>query len=59
MLDVSNKVVYHPKGSYIEHLATGARTPLIRENDIFVLELLVDLPASQSAMKSAGFPRPR
>ena len=34
-----NKVVFDVEGSYIEHKATGARTPLREERGVYVLDI--------------------
>ena len=58
LVDAGNNVFFSSSGSYIENAKTKTRTKLTRENNVFVFDLLVDVPASVKAAAS-GFTRPR
>ena len=56
MLERGNRVVFDANGSYAEHVQTGQRTPLHRENGVFVMKLWVRKPghANSEGTNHAG-----
>ena len=57
MTAAGNRVVFDdddPEGSFILHKASGTKTPLVRENGVYVFEMLVDVGASATATSPAG-----
>ena len=47
MADAGNKVVMEKNGGYVEHVATGKRIALLREGNVFVLDMHLDDPAPE------------
>ena len=53
MCSAGNRVVFEDDGGYIEHIATGAVTPVRKENGVYVWDLWIEAPAN----KVQGFAR--
>ena len=51
LVDKGNRIVLERKGSYVEHIETKQRTPLVRKNGVFVMKLWVKRRPGAPAQK--------